>query len=140
MRKIKKVRKLKRIRRIRGFKITKQTVKTSKIELEFGFFLKKIGVKAESQHQIGYKFYDFKITDTNILIEFHGSYWHADPNVYPDGPKYKVQKKTVKNDRYKELLAESYGYKILKIWENDYKKDVVETKKKIFEFIKENVN
>lgn len=113
-------------------------VTTSKIETIFGIFLKDLGLDAQPQFQIGFKFFDFHIKGTNILIEFDGDYWHCNPDKYPTGPEDKTQVNAVLNDKYKNKLAAANGYKLIRIWESEFKEGPGEVAKKIKKILKEN--
>ena len=72
--------------------------------------------------------YDFMLCDMHVIIEFQGNYWHANPRMYSSdhefqfGVKRQIAKEIWERDLQKKLAAESHGYKVLYIWENDYKK------------------
>jgi hypothetical protein len=63
---------------------------------------------------------------TNTIYEFDGDYWHGNPNKYDPNDINKNNKKTYGElyqqtmDRRKLLL--SVGYKIISIWESDWRK------------------
>ena len=86
----------------------------------------------------GYKL-DILIKELNLVIEFNGTYWHCDPRFYEKD--YYNQKKKLKaesiwkydNDR-KDFL-ESLGYKVLVLWELDYKSN----KEQTLDIIRENM-
>jgi G:T-mismatch repair DNA endonuclease (very short patch repair protein) len=65
--------------------------------------------------------YDFRIKKTNILVEVHGDYWHANPNIYNEAELNDRQKFKIEQDKKKLLYAEEHGYKIMYIWEQDIK-------------------
>ena len=113
---------------------TAKTVGTSMAEKEFKLFLNSIGIQVDEQHQLNFKFFDFIIKGTKILIEFQGDYWHANPEVYPKGPINKVQRKAVINDAYKRGLAKMGGYQLIYIWEKEFNEDRegVENKLKMY--------
>lgn len=115
--------------------ITAANVGTSKIEKEFMQWLLLQGICVSEQHQIGYKFYDFIIKDTKILIEFHGSYWHGSPEIYTKDQLNSIQKKSIQNDRYKKYLAQNSGYEIIYIWEHHFNKDKDKVKKYLIDEI-----
>ena len=123
------IRPIKRIKR--KYKKRKYKIGSSKIEKEFGEFIQKNGIELQEQYQINYKFYDFIIKGTNILLEFNGDYFHTNPEIYQNGPINKMQLKNKKNDSYKKILAEANGYKIIYVWEKDYN----ESKEKVFNYI-----
>lgn len=78
------------------------------IKYHFQFFLKtKDGIC---------KSYDFKIKDTNILIEIDGDYWHGGLSLKKHF--YKVNE-TKQNDILKEQLALENGFQLIRIWESD---------------------
>lgn len=76
---------------------------------------------------------DILLKEINQIIEFNGTYWHADPRFYDENYYVKRKQKTSKQiwqedqKRLKDL--EEMGYKIKVIWEYDYKtnKDIVLT-------------
>lgn len=137
MRKIGKVRRIKKIRKKKTYvSRKKEDVGTSKIEKEFGFFLSRFGIALEEQHQIGYRFFDFKVKDKNILIEFQGDFWHYNPETQKNLPNA-MQRKNMKNDKLKRTLAESNSFRLLYIWENDYRYKKQEVIDKVLKFINE---
>lgn len=81
--------------------------------------LEKHDVKFNQQFGIGQLLYDFHITGTTLLIEVQGDYWHANPQLYPNGPVYQSQKSNVKRDHFKRRKAKDNGYWVWYIWEHD---------------------
>lgn len=73
----------------------------------FQFFLSKDGIC---------KSYDFKIKNTNILLEADGDYWHGGPSL--DKHFYKLDE-VKKNDDFKKSFAESSGFILIRIWESE---------------------
>jgi G:T-mismatch repair DNA endonuclease (very short patch repair protein) len=63
--------------------------------------------------------YDFRILNTNILVEAQGTYWHADPRFYKPEDLTLQQKTNLKSDIEKLKYAIDHGYKVLYIWEYD---------------------
>jgi len=116
---LKTIAKIKKKRKKRP--ITKETVGTSKLEKKFGEFMNSIGIEFDTQFQLSWKFYDFIIKDTNIVVEMDGDFWHCNPAVYKNGPINSQQKKAKKNDKLKNHLAEVAGYDLVRIWEKDFK-------------------
>lgn len=110
-------------------------IPTSKIEELFGRVLLSEGIKVKPQKQVAYKFYDFEIEGTNILLELDGDYYHTNPNVYPDGPINAIQRKNIKNDLFKNQLALSNGFVLIRIWESDFKSNPSAIIKKIKSFL-----
>jgi very-short-patch-repair endonuclease len=95
-----------------------------------------------SQTKRAYK-YDFTILDIKVIIEFNGDYWHCNPNIWKDSDFNKSKSKTAKEiweyDEYKKRLAEKNGYRVLVVWEQDYRKDPKETLEKCLKFINETI-
>ena len=75
---------------------------------------------------IGYKL-DFYDSTKNLIIEFQGDYWHANPNIYDDKFFNKVtQLYSTEIWEYdmnkKEFIIRYFNNPVyLEIWENDYK-------------------
>lgn len=69
---------------------------------------------------------DICIESKKIAIEFNGDYWHANPKIYKKNdiiPTWKGQipaKDIWKKDKIKKKHIESFGYKVIYIWEKDY--------------------
>jgi very-short-patch-repair endonuclease len=71
--------------------------------------------------------YDFKLKRRPIIIEADGDYWHGNPNTTHHCPSVNdIQE----NDKLKEKMAEERGYKVIRFWESDVKKDptIIETR------------
>jgi len=78
------------------------------INYTFQFFLKTKEGTCKS--------YDFKIKNTNILIEIDGDYWHGGPSL--EKHFYKLEE-TKQNDVLKDKLALENGFTLIRIWESD---------------------
>ena len=69
--------------------------------------------------------FDF-IINANILLEVQGDYWHANPEIYGDGPNLRPlnerQLYKVERDREKYRKAKELDYKVFYIWETEIKK------------------
>lgn len=76
-------------------------------------------------------YYDFADYDKKLIIEFNGRYWHCDPRKYDPDYVHGVMKITAaeiwERDAYKIKLAESRGYNIITVWEDDYLADPAAT-------------
>jgi len=59
------------------------------------------------------------------IIEFNGDYWHANPAFYKEDEKIKpgIVKDIWKKDSNRVKWLESCGYKVLIVWEREWKKD-----------------
>jgi hypothetical protein len=102
--------------------------KMSKIEKRILDILDYMQIKYIYQFWVNRLSYDFKILNTNVIIEVNGDYWHANPILYHKDQIIKYPnnvKITASEIWYKDFLkkevALKYGYKILYIWENDMK-------------------
>ena len=70
--------------------------------------------------------YDFAVFDNKKIIEFNGDYWHANPDKYQseDIVYESVSAKDIWiKDEIKNGFAESKGFDVMVIWENEYKED-----------------
>jgi hypothetical protein len=85
-------------------------------------------------------FYDFRYEDK--IIEFHGDFWHANPNKFNPNDIHTILK--IKNqfiidkDVLKKELAESRDFKFLTIWESDVNADIEEQLNMCINFLKQN--
>ena len=82
-------------------------------------------------------FYDFYYNDK--IIEFNGDYWHCNPNKWKPDSINKSLKLTAQEvwnkDNDKKTCAENNGYKVLVIWEYDYKQNKEDVIKKCIDFL-----
>ena len=78
------------------------------IEYHFQYFLKTKDGTCKS--------YDFKIKDTNILLEIDGDYWHGGPGV--NKHFYKLEE-VKENDILKNQIATENGFSLIRIWESN---------------------
>lgn len=62
--------------------------------------------------------YDFRIDNTNLLIEVDGDYWHGGPGV---DKHWSGVKETMKTDEIKDSVANKLGYTVIRIWESEIK-------------------
>ena len=91
----------------------------TKPEIEIELILENIGIKYKKQKRLyydnnKYKIYDFYLTDLNTLLEVDGAYWHCrldkKPNNYVE---------IVKNDLFKNELAEKNGFRLIRVWDDE---------------------
>lgn len=65
----------------------------------------------------------------NVVIEYNGSYWHADKRFYDDD--FIIDGKTAKfireRDEMKKKIYEHLGYQVVYVWSYDYKQDKLKT-------------
>jgi len=89
----------------------------TKPELEVAMILAEAGIKYVREWKVLGKYYDFKIKNTNILLEIDGTYFH-----HKDG---KISMRSVKQkteDLYKDCLAVMQGYQLIRVWEDEIDK------------------
>ena len=118
----------KKIKYIEG-KAKKMSKKMTWPEREFKKMMNELGVDIVCQKIVGGKIYDFYEEKTNTLFEVDGNYFHGDKELY--GELNAMQKRNIKNDEYKNIIALGYGYKIERIWESDLKNDYNGIKKRM---------
>lgn len=101
---------------------------TSNLETKISEVLNYLSISYTTQFHIKGKIFDFKISNTNILIEVNGDYWHCNPTKYSidevvkfPGEIRKV-KDVWKKDNDKRERVEKIGYKVIYIWEDEIKK------------------
>lgn len=102
-------------------KIASQT--PTSIEAETYAALKDLGILFEPQRRIGKFIVDAFIPDRNIVIECQGDYFHCNPRVYPDGPKYKSQRRGFERDIMKRSFFADEAYTFIELWELDIKQN-----------------
>lgn len=68
-----------------------------------------------------WKHFDIAINELNLLIEVDGDYWHM--SEVKDYSKNFVQIKNMKNDAVKNWLANTQGWKLIRIKESELKED-----------------
>lgn len=109
----------------------KKKYKSSKAEYEVLAVLQRAGYEVIPQFKIpGIPLiFDFYLPALNCLVEYQGSYWHADPKKYKAGTLIRMSGFREKilvdfvwaKDAMKKSIAESFGYKFATLWESDYK-------------------
>ncbi len=92
------------------------------IEKTFAVLLDNLGEEYSEQYPTGQGVYDFYLSGYNLLIETHGSFWHADPRFYGP-PYYPSQRQTIEKDKIKKESAISKGYGYAIFWEHDIMHD-----------------
>lgn len=120
---------LQRKRRIEWLNRKDKTV--SKLEISFQNILRNLNIKYIFQYQyIDYN-WDFYLPEYDLFIEVHGDFYHCNPNKWIDGPKYKTQELTLKNDSRKHKKLSESGKKLLIFWESEIKENIVTVYKKL---------
>ena len=79
------------------------------------------------------------IEDLNLIIEFHGSFWHADIRLFPndnDIVHHNISAGDIrKSNEEKKQLYKKLGYNYIEIWSKDFLDDPDNTIKNILEKI-----
>lgn len=79
------------------------------------------------EYNINHRKYDYTNLDKRKIIEFNGDVYHGNPKKFKadDKPHPYLKHLTAKDlwdmDEYKKELAEEKGFKVLVIWESEYK-------------------
>lgn len=123
------------------------TASSSKLESFIASILSILEIPHTTQFWVNQKSYDFRITDTNLLIEVNGDFWHANPIIYEanniiNHPIPITAKELWEKDLNKTKNAEKYGYTVLTIWEYDINvnKNFIEAwlSDRIYDYVYEN--
>lgn len=107
--------------------------------------MKKLLVELDVEHHYNYVLhkkyqYDFRLPNSNILIEVHGDYWHCNPKFYPNGAISDRQKFKIQRDSEKLKYAVDNGYRIMYFWEYDLKNNINQIKERILHDIQTSSN
>lgn len=87
----------------------------------------------------GKKQYVYDIMANKKIIEYHGDFWHSNPDMYESeylNPRTKIR--AVDRwalDDLKLKFAQQQGYEVLVVWENDFKKNKNEIIDKCIQFL-----
>lgn len=108
--------------------------KVSKAEREIEAAFIAAGIHFKRQHWvIGLTYlYDFYLPDQNILLEYQGNYWHANPRRYPPDMVLKLGDHSMlasdiwARDARKKAEAEALGFAVVYVWEDDYQREGME--------------
>lgn len=101
-----------------------ECIKPIKIEYKTQYYIKELA-----------HYCDIYIPSKNLIIEFNGDYWHANPKKYIFQDLTERQKKQVKKDNLLRNYCSNNEIELLEIWESDYKNDVDSIKAKIRKII-----
>ena len=87
----------------------------------------------------GFYFYDFSDVENKLIIEYNGDMYHANPEKYKADDFPHPFRKNIKaseiweKDRLKIDIAECLGFKILIIWDSEYRYGGEEKKEKVIQ-------
>tara|TARA_A100001515_G_C4443901_1_gene167896 strand:- start:34 stop:513 length:480 start_codon:yes stop_codon:yes gene_type:complete len=64
--------------------------------------------------------------ETNTIYEYHGDYWHGNPDVYPSDEINKTNKRTMgelyENTIQREQVLRDMGFNVVVMWESEWLK------------------
>jgi len=88
-----------------------------------------------------YRLYDLVFPDAKIAIEFHGDYWHANPERYaPSTVMYSNKTAPIiwEEDRKKQVcIKRERGFELIVVWESEYERDAESVMQRIESFVGE---
>lgn len=84
----------------------------------------------EHQYCLGNHLYDFHISNTKILIEVDGDYWHGNPKKF--AKLNSMQLKQKERDKKHDEVALNSGFILLRFWEDD----ILNNAEKVIEILK----
>lgn len=92
----------------------------------------------EREYNLTYYSLDNFLTDSGLMIEVMGDYWHCNPTKF-DVPKYDSQKEVIRKDKAKHTYVKKcYDVEILYLWEHDIEHNKEMCEKLILEYIDKN--
>lgn len=100
---------------------------TSQLETKISEKLNYLSIPYTTQFHLKRKVFDFRISNTNILLEINGDYWHCNPirYIHNEIVKFPGGNKNVSDvwdkDLKKKNIAEKEGFKVIYIWEEEIK-------------------
>jgi G:T-mismatch repair DNA endonuclease (very short patch repair protein) len=104
----------------------------NKLEKLVAEYLDGLGIKYTFQFFINSngicKSYDFKLKNSNLILEVHGDYWHGGKGV--ERHVFNVNE-TIENDKLKKKIANDMGYEVVVVWESELKENIDIIKDKI---------
>jgi len=128
------------IKNLAQYKNEDGTQKENSIERRIRVLLDSMGLYYEQEKRLTWKgktrYFDFYITDglNRFIIEAMGKYWHAFE--YHEGLKKKMeltklQRKNLRNDKFKAQMTQALGIPVLYLWEDEIKNNIESIKTKI---------
>ena len=115
----------------------------SKIQLTINDVLDKHNIKYEREYIIKYYAIDNYLTESNLMIEVMGDYWHTSPLKYNE-KKYiisELQQNGLKHDKQKHTYIKTHNnVEILYLWEYDIEHNLDMCEALILKYISSNGN
>ncbi len=118
----------------------------SKAEKEIAHFLEEKNIKYVKQATVADNYScDLLLPEYNVVIEYYGTYWHCDPRKYKEDYYNQKKNKKAKDiwnyDKIREDKIIENKYKLIIIWEDDYKMlDNKQKKELIYEAIESSID
>lgn len=109
---------------------------------EFNIYYKENEYGIYDRQNLKYFKYDFTIPELKIIVEFNGDSWHGNPKIYSKNDKpHPIDKEITaielwKYDEIKKQAAESRGFKLIYVWEDDY----INNFENMYTILKEKIN
>jgi len=106
--------------------------KGGKLESLISNILDKLNITYIKNFKYGQNTFDFRISNTYLLIEVNSDYWHANPLIYNENDllNFPFKKEKVKDiwkrDKNKKLYVENNKFKVIYIWEKEIKEIEIE--------------
>lgn len=100
-------------------------VKTSKLEDKFENLLNFLGLEKNIDYERNYlvsnikTFFDFRLINSNMLIEVDGDFYHCNPDTIFKEPSHEIQFKNLYNDKRKNIWAKNHNISLIRFWETD---------------------
>jgi len=104
--------------------------KNTKPEIKMKEILNELTISFEHQFRLGNHLYDFHISNTNILIEVDGDYYHGNPEIFDDLTENQLIQKL--KDAQNTRLAKTNNFVLLRFWQNDIMNNTEKVKRIIF--------
>lgn len=101
---------------------------TSNLELRVAPVLDALGIAYTHQYPVrgvDGRFvcvFDFFLPEYNTVVEVNGTFWHADPRSYPNGPIHAIQRRCAMKWEDKLARIRELGYRLVVLWEDDIRK------------------
>lgn len=90
----------------------------NRLEARLAKLLDAAGIEYRWQFPLGRYVYDFLLPG-RLLVEVHGTYWHADPRSYEGRVLTLDQRRNRLHDLDKKLSAAAHRYRLKVVWEAD---------------------
>ena len=112
--------------------------KNTKPELKMKEILNELNIQFEHQFRLKNHIFDFRILNTNILIEVDGDYYHSNPKKFSKLNKIQLDQK--QKDIKSNELAKENNFILYRFWEDDVLNNTEEVKNIISKKIILNIN